>query len=122
MSVTITSLGKYEYVIFNLKKPLNSGFSYSVSTVSPPFVEESGATITIAGNKFRKIRFTNVTWTCLISEAFSLPKPAIKGLARTEQFEGTVSYTVGYRNSSAYIKTYAYNAGSIRKVVMMFRK
>lgn len=119
--VTNTHLGNYEYVVFDVRRPPNP--NYSVTTVMPPFTADgSGDPVPVAGNKFIQIRFMGVMWTCGINEVFSLPKTAIKGIGKTGQFEGTVTYVVGYRTASTYLGSYYYDVGSIRKVVMRFRR
>ena len=116
-----THMGNYEYVIFDYRRPPNP--QYAVTTVMPPFeADGSGDPVTVAGNKFRQIRFTSVFWTCTISENFVLPDTAIKGIKSTGQFEGVVTYVVGFRNASTYLGTYHYDVGPIRKVVMRFRR
>jgi hypothetical protein len=114
--------GPYEYVVFNFIKPPTVP-SYTVKRVSPLFIQDgSGNPVTIAGSKFREIRFTGVVWTCSINEIFNLPKQAIKGIASTGQFEGIITYVAGYRNASRFVDSYSYDAGSIRKIVLRFRK
>lgn len=123
LSVKNSSAGSYEYVTFRLQRPLNAGYGYSVSTVTGPFTEEpSGNSVAIAGPKYKRIRFKGITWMCTIAESLALPKTAIKGIKRLEQHEGDVVYVVGYRFASTYISTKTVNAGSIRKVVMKFKK
>ncbi|MGB7069716.1 MAG: hypothetical protein WBD22_09500 [Pyrinomonadaceae bacterium] len=116
-----TSIGNHEYVVIDVFTPPNP--NYSVSTVSPPFIEDpSGNPVNINGSKFKKIRFEGVVWTCQIREEFTLPRTAIKDIENISQFEGIVEIVVGYRNASRYRSTYYYDVGSIRKVVMKFRK
>jgi len=119
--ITNTPMGNYEYVVFDVRRPPNP--HYSVATVTPPFTADgSGDTVTIAGNKFKQIRFTGVMWTCSINQVFSLPQTAIKGIKSTGQWEGVVTYVIGYRSASLYLNTYYYDVGSIRKVVMRFKR
>jgi hypothetical protein len=114
--------GAYEYVVFNFIKPPTVP-NFAVKTVTPPFIQDgSGQTITIAGAKFKEIRFSGVVWTCSIEEIFNVPKQAIKGIASTGQFEGVITYVVGAGSSSQFIDSYSYDAGSTRKIVMRFRK
>lgn len=116
-----TKIGIYEYVVFDVRRPPNP--QYSITTATPPFTEDgSGDPVTVAGNKFKQIRFTGVFWTCGIKEIFSLPRTAIKGVGKTGQWEGVVTYVVGYRTASTYLGAYYYDVGSIRKVVMRFRR
>jgi hypothetical protein len=114
-------IGKYEYVIFDLIKPDIA--KYSVKTKKPPFTDYSGdETYKIKGRKFKVIEFRNLNWGCQTRESYSLPKLAIKGVKQLWVFEGIAEFVVGYRRRSRYIATYSYDAGSIRKVVMKFRR
>ena len=123
ISVSNTSAGSFEYVTFRLQKPLNAGYGYSVATVHGPFAEEpSDNPVTIVGPRYKRIRFKGITWMCTIAENFSLPKTAIKAIKGLEQHEGIVVYVVGYRSASTYVSTSTVNAGSIRKVIMKFKK
>lgn len=114
--------GPYEYVVFDFIKPPTLP-SFTVKIVSPPFIEDpSGNPVTIAGGKFREVRFDGVVWTCKIAEVFALPKRSIKGIRRTGQFEGVITYVVGVRRQSKFTGSYSYDAGSIRKIVLRVRK
>jgi hypothetical protein len=119
--VTTTQLGNYEEVVFEVRRPPNP--RYSVTTVTPPFTfDGSGEPVTVAGDKFKRIGFTGVVWTCSIKETFSLPKKAIKDVKRTGQSEGVVLYVVGYRAASTYVGTSYVDVGPIRRVVMRFKR
>ena len=123
VSVRNTSVGQYEYVRFKVKLPVNAGFNFAVSTATPPFIQDpSGNTITVSGSKFKKIRFENVFWTCTISEQFSLPKTAIKGIKQISQFEGIVEYVIGRRKASLYIATTSITSGGFKWIKMKFKK
>jgi hypothetical protein len=116
-----TAIGNYEYVVFDYVPP--PAAHYSVITVTSSFTEDEGAEPgTISGNKFKQIRFKAPNWTCTINQSLSLPKTAIKGIKRTGQFEAVITYVVGYRTASTYLGSYSYPVGSIRKVVMRFRR
>jgi hypothetical protein len=118
-----TSIGAFEYVVFKFHKPPTVP-SYTVTAVTPPFIEDpSGNTITVAGSRFTEVRFDGVFWTCTIAERFVLPRRAIKGIKRTGQFEGVVSYVIGRRASSHYISNYSYNSGpGYRTIVIKYKK
>ena len=119
--VTNTHIGNYEYVVFDVVRPPNP--HYSVTTVIPPFTADgSGDPVPVTGNKFKQIRFTGVMWMCGINHVFSLPQTAIKDIKSTGQWEGVVTYVVGYRTVSTYVGYYHYDVGSIRKVVIKFRR
>jgi hypothetical protein len=118
-----TSSGNFEYVVFDFIKPPTLP-NYSVTTAVPPFVHDaSGNIITVNGSKFKKVRFQGVVWTCSIQEALTLPKTAIKDIKNIGQFEGVITYAIGYRASSLYQGTYSYNgSASVRKIVLKFKK
>ena len=123
ISVRNTSSGAFEYVIFKFHKPPTVP-AYIVKAVTPPFIEDpSGNTINVAGSKFTEVTFPSVFWMCTIAENFHLPKTAIKGIKRTGQFEGVVSYVIGRRASSHYISNYSYNSGpGYRSIVIKYKK
>lgn len=118
-----TTIGNYEFAVFTVKKPLGSGYSYAVTTETGPFTEDpSGNPVTVTGPKYKKIVFQGISWMCVITENFSVPKIAIKDIKKIEQHEGVVSYVVGHRNASPFIANYTYAAGTTQKVVMMFKR
>jgi hypothetical protein len=123
VSVKNTSSGAFEYVIFKFHKPPTVP-AYTVTAVTPPFTEDpSGNTIVVAGSKFTEVRFDSVNWFCTIAQNFHLPKTAIKGIKRTGQFEGVISYVIGRRASSHYLINYSYNSGpGYRSIVIKYKK
>ena len=123
ISVRNSSVGAFEYVTFKFRKPPTAP-AYTVSAVTPPFTEDpSGSPVTIAGSKFTQVAFRNVFWTCSIAEKLHLPKSAIKGVKKTEQFEGYVTYVIGRRASSHYISNYSFNSGpGFRSIVIKYKK
>jgi hypothetical protein len=77
----------------------------------------------VAGSKFTEVRFDSVYWFCTIAQNFHLPKTAIKGIKRTGQFEGVISYVIGRRASSHYISNYSFDSGpGYRSIVIKFKK
>jgi hypothetical protein len=123
VSVRNSSIGAFEYVVFKFHKPPTVP-AYTVKAVSPPFIEDpSGNTIVVAGSKFTEVRFDSVYWFCTIAQNFHLPKTAIKGIKRTGQFEGVISYVIGRRASSHYISNYSFDSGpGYRSIVIKFKK
>ncbi len=113
--------GLYEYVIFDLKTPSPT---YQVASKLPPFsFDPSDDPVPVAGTKFKQITFPSVYWMCTIPEFLHLPKTQVKDVKRTGQFEGVVSYVVGYQTASKYVTTYHYAVTSTRsKVVIKFKK
>lgn len=123
LRVKNTSIGAFEYVVFKFHKPPTVP-AYAVTAVMPPFSEDpSGNPIVVAGSKFTEVRFDSVIWTCTIAQNFVLPRSAIKGIKRTGQFEGVVTYVIGRRNSSHYVSNYSYDSGpGLRTIVIKFKK
>ena len=116
-----TKIGRNEYVVFTLIKPVTP--NYSVATGNPPFHQDgSGLEFHVAGPRYKRIAFQGVMWTCTIAENFALDRPAVRDIKKSGQFEGTVGYVVGYRSKAHYVTTYEYDAGPYRKVVMKFRR
>ena len=112
----------YEYLVFNFIKPPTVP-SYSVATATPPFIQDgSGLPVTVTGDRFKRVRFEGVVWTCSIEEIFVVPRQAIKDVKSTGQFEGIIEYVVGYGGASRYLDTYTYDAGAVRKIVLRFQK
>ena len=122
LRVRNTVMGNYEYVVFDYVRP--PAANYSVTAVTGPTFEHdaSGDPITVAGNRWRQIRFKGINWTCSIAHNVTTPRPAIKDVKSTGQFEGVVTYVVGYRASAIYVNTYTYTVGNVQKVVMRFRQ
>ncbi|HYO90771.1 MAG TPA: hypothetical protein VEQ40_04015 [Pyrinomonadaceae bacterium] len=125
MSVTNTSTGNFELVTFRIRRPPQSNYSYTVaSVIGPTFVEDpSGNTITVNGNRFKRIRLKGIYWKCAITENITVPKIAVRDVKRIKQYEGIVEYVVGYKYNWQYLTTYTFNSSStVRQVVMKFRK
>ena len=119
------SVGNVEYVIFDVIKSGNGLYdSYEVSSASPPFTGyvEADGEIPVKGAKFRKIVFRFVTWTCKTRNQTRTPRRAVKDIKELYTFEGIADYVVGYSARSRYVATYHYDAGSVTKVVMKFRR
>ncbi|NNE98411.1 MAG: hypothetical protein HKN25_05245 [Pyrinomonadaceae bacterium] len=120
------SAGNVEYVIFDLLKRAdtpNSAPDYEVKSASGPFTDYSGdETIPVRGKKFKSIVFKNLYWMCESRDQTKTPRAAVRDIKQLSRFEGIAEYVVGFRSRSRYITTYHYNAGSVIKVVMKFRK
>ena len=118
--VTKAKAGNFEIVTFEV----NSGNpDYSVETSHPPFtLGESDKTIHIRGKYFKSVHFKSVFWTCKIAESFSAHTTQIMDVRNTEQFEGYVTYVIGYRTKSKYVGTTKTTTGDKTKVVVKFRR
>lgn len=109
-----------EFVRFDINGSPNRPFQ--VTQARPPFfADPSGRPIHVSGDKFKKITFKNVHWTCTIRERLSLPRLAIRDAKKIRQFEGVVAYVVGYSAASYYAGARAYPYRSNWRVVLRFR-
>lgn len=119
LKVSKSRIGNYEYVVFRVMMPPDP--SYTVTTASPPFVEDpSGNTVSIPGPNYKSVKFTNVVWTCTIPQSFG-PTRTVRRVRNIGQFEGIVEYIIGYRPGWKYAGNYTYDVGSVRRVVVRFR-
>ncbi len=118
--VVNTSIGRYEYVVFDYVKPPNLP-QFSISTASPPFLADpSGLPVPVAGQKFKTIQFSSIGWMCSVKEVFHLPKSGVKDIKKIGQFEGVITYVIGRRAGSSYLGSYSYDAGAHREIVLKF--
>lgn len=112
--------GNFETVTFEVN---SANPDYTVETAHPPFtLGESDKTIHIRGKYFKSIYFKSVAWTCRIAESLSTPTNTIMDIRNTEQFEGYVTYTIGYRTKSKYVGTTKITTGDKTKVVVKFKR
>lgn len=117
------SVGNVEYVIFDVYKSAGSELDYEVESTSGPFTDYSGdETIPVRGSKYRKIVFKSIYWMCESRDLTRTPRSVVRDVKELWRFEGIAEYVVGIRARSRYITTYHYEAGSVMKVVMKFRK
>ena len=124
------SVGRVEYVIFDIKKRAdNAPPQFSVKSSKRPFTDYSGEqTYSIAGDKYKTIVFQSINWMCEIPQKYRLPKRAVKGIKLLSSFEGIVEFAVGYRSRSRYVTTYSYEGrfrykgrNEVQKVVPALR-
>ena len=119
LSVRKRKVGKTEYVIFTLKKPVKA--QIEVDDDQPPFIEDaSGETIKVRGCKFKRVKFGNVIWTCQ-SKMISATTNLIKQVKIIGQFEGQIVYIIGYSCEAKSIVHYEYDDGNKRKIVMRIK-
>lgn len=115
-------VGVVETVEFDVKSPAPT---YAVTTVVPPFyADPSGNPVSVVGPRFKQIRFSGIDWMCTIPTNLALPTTRIKGVKQLGQFEGIVTYVVGYTGlASKYLGTSVQTVNpSTKRVVMKFKK
>jgi hypothetical protein len=119
MSVKKSRVGKFEYVTFELKA---NDPNYEVSNAKPPFTDYSGDTVLrIKGRAFKSIQFRGVSAECKIRENFSAATTTVQGIKNTEQFEGYVTYVIGYSAKAKYVGDSVSGVGS-SKVTLKFKR
>lgn len=129
ISVRKYRIGQFEYVKFTIRTPFTA--TYTVTNVGPPdygIAEGASPGTTVAGCKFKNIQFKLMNWFCHAPIINANPTTTIKAIKLAEQFEGYISYTIGYRcPSTRYVNTTtignpAAPAGGIYKVIMKFKR
>ncbi len=118
--VTKARTGNFETVTFEVN---STGPNYQISTAHPPFkYSEGDRLLHIRGKSFKEIQFKSVFWTCKIAENFSAHTAQIIDVKQTDQFEGYVSYVIGYRTKSKYVGVSKSTDGGKTKVVIKFKR
>lgn len=92
--------GSFEYVDFWINGPFTGTRWISTPTTGTFEHDASGNIVTVAGNRWKKILFKGVFWTCSPTIVGTLPKPRIKAIKNVAQFEGYVGYVIGRQNGS----------------------
>jgi hypothetical protein len=118
MSVKKSRVGKFEYVTFELKA---NDPHYEILNVKPPFTDYGDRRVRIKGTAFKSIQFHLVPTECRIRENFRAATTTVQGVASTEQFEGYVTYVIGYTSKSKYVGVTATGVGST-KVALKFKR
>jgi hypothetical protein len=93
-------LGGFEYVDFWVKKPVTSTVQTWSSSTGSFEHDASGDVISVAGNRWRVVRFSIASWNCSIWNNLTLPKTRIKAVKNIGQFEGVITYAIGRQNGN----------------------
>lgn len=121
VSVRKRKAGSTEYVIFNLKNPATT--TSEVTDATPPFTADgSGNTVNVTGCKFKRVKFSSITWTCQTRLNLSSSTSLIRQVKRLGQFEGQIEYIIGYRCNAQNIVSYSYDDGDLKKFVVRFKR
>jgi hypothetical protein len=119
--VTKTRSGNFETVTFvlNARTPPD----HVIEDTHPPFTySESDDVVHVRGKVFKSIQFRGVFWTCSIAENFKADTKTIMDVKQDEQFEGYVSYVIGYTKKSKYVGKSVVKNGKRCKVILKFRR
>lgn len=112
--------GKTEYVIFKVKKPVTA--TNDVTDAKPPFtMDGSGNTVHVNGCKFKQVKFNQIEWTCKVP-AVTGSAYLIRDVKSTGQFEGVITYIIGYRCSAKSVVSYSYDDGDYTKYVVRLKQ
>ena len=113
--------GGFEYVIFEFNKPASPPFIFR--TAHPPFaMDGSGDRVRVKGTYFKEALFHGVMWTCGIRESLRMKTVAIRDVKKTGQFEGDVSYIIGYGRPGQYVSTYVRDTSKFKRYYAKFRR
>ncbi len=111
--------GNFETITFEVFTP---GPDFKVTTAHRPFENYNGDPVHIRGNYFKEVRFTGVNWTCEIVQNFHAATSTVMGIANTEQFEGYVTYIIGYKTKWKYLGQSSSTSGGVKRIVFKFKK
>jgi hypothetical protein len=121
VSIKKQNVTGYKQIIFTFKKPLSPSFTVSpVTTATSSYIDSDGSTVvTVPGCRFKSITFRNVEWMCTTNNTV-VADTRIKAVKRTEQFEGVITYRIGYCTSTYHHKSVV-NTATQRKIILWFR-
>ena len=120
-SVTKARAGNFETVTFLFnghKLPQN----IDVSNETPPITNYGGDNLHMKGKAFKGVHMNLLPWTCKIRENFGVATTTIRDIKNTEQFEGYVSYVIGYTRASKYVGKTTSTTGKNAKIVIKFKR
>ena len=121
VSVTKQNVTGFRKIIFTFNKPLSSSFTMSpVTTVTSTYLDSDGSTVvTVPGCKFKSITFKNAEWMCVTNNTV-VADSRIKAVKLTEQFEGHITYRIGYCTSTYHHRSVV-NTSTKRQIILWFR-
>ena len=119
-SVTKSRTGNFETVTFEIVGGLPQ--SIEVKNVKPPIENYGGDNLHMNGPYFKSVSLHMVAWNCRIRDNFAAPTTTITGVENTEQFEGYVSYVIGYTSKKKYVGFSKLPGAARSKVIVKFRR
>jgi hypothetical protein len=120
-SVTKARSGNFETVTFEFNGtslPQNR----EVTDETAPIENYSGKNLHMKGKAFKGIHMNIVPWTCSIAENFKANTATIKDIRNTEQFEGYVSYVIGYTSKAKYVGKTEVTGPKTSRIVLKFKR
>jgi hypothetical protein len=119
-SITKARSGNFETVTLEIVGRLPD--SVEVTNADAPIENYSGDNLHMRGPYFKSVSVHIVAWNCRIRENLGSPTRTITGVKQTEQFEGYVSYAIGYTSKKKYVGYTNANGTKTSKVVVKFRR
>jgi len=119
-SVTKAASGSVETVTFELNSKTLP--AVEITNEKPPIQNYSGANLHMRGPLFKGVHIHMVAWNCRIREDLGSKTRTITGVKQTEQFEGYVSYAIGYTSKKKYVGVTKITGPKVSKVIVKFRR
>jgi hypothetical protein len=120
-SVTKARRGNFETVTFEIVGNTLPD-KVEIENAKPPITNYNGDNLHMKGPLFKEVHLNMVAWTCKIRENLGASTMTITGVKQTEQFEGYVSYAIGYTKRSKYVGITKTTGVKTSKVVVKFRR
>ena len=120
-SVTTAISGNFETVTFEFNgKHLPQNIE--VTNEKAPIENYGGDNLHMKGKAFKGIHMNMVNWTCNIAENFKAKTTTIRDVKNSEQFEGYVTYVIGYTPKSKYVGKTEVMGPTRSKVIIKFKR
>ena len=120
-SVTKARSGNFETVTFEIVGDTLPE-TVEVKNAKPPIRNYPGVNLHLRGPYFKIVNLRMVPWTCNIRESLGAKTSTITGVKQTEQFEGYISYAIGYSKRSNYLGVTKTTGTETSKIVITFRR
>jgi hypothetical protein len=120
-SVTKARSGSFETVTFEFNGsslPQN----IEVTNENPPIENYGGDNLHMKGKAFKGVHMNMVNWTCNIAENFKAKTTTIKDVKNSEQFEGYVTYVIGYTAKSKYVGKTEVKGPKRSRIIIKFKR
>jgi hypothetical protein len=120
-SVTTARSGNFETVTFEFNGnslPQN----IEVTNEKPPIENYTGDNLHMRGKAFKGIHMHMVNWMCNIAENFKAKTSTIKDVKNSEQFEGYVTYVIGYTPKSKYVGKTEITGPKRSRIIIKFKR
>jgi hypothetical protein len=93
-----------------------------VTNETPPIENYSGNNLHMKGKAFKGVHMNMVSWTCNIAENFKAKTSTIKDVKNSEQFEGYVTYVIGYTPKSKYVGKTEITGPKRSRIIIKFKR